>query len=174
VFLAALAPLAAGASALGSLAVPLMIGGTILSAVGSITSGLAQNAASKANARALKQQATLATQRAALAEAQSRRRSQRLLATQRAGFAAAGVTATGTPLLVAEDTVEQAELDALTIRFGGATEAASLRTQARIERFQGKQAVTSGILGAGTTLLTNFGQIGQSLLPAASVASGGK
>lgn len=152
---------------LAVIALAATVAGTVISAVGQLQAGQAAAQAGELNAQSAEADARAAKDRAALDEARSRRETRRFVATQRARFGAAGVTFTGTPLLVIEDTVREAELDALTIRFGGETEAARLRRQAALDRFEGKQAKRSSFFRAGTTLLTggvSAAQQGKSLL----------
>lgn len=81
----------------------------------------------------------------------SLRQTRRLLASQQVAFAKAGVATTvGTPLDVFGDTVAEAELAALRIRFGRNNEAAGLRQR-------GKEAQLSGILSGISTVLGGVG-----------------
>ena len=113
-----------------------------------------QQKAAKYNAKVAENQATAARNAAAIREQQHREQVRRLAAGQRAGYGGAGVTGEGSPLLVMADTLEQAELDAQRIRYGGEVSATGLQSQARLQRFQGDQYARAGALGAGTTLLS--------------------
>jgi hypothetical protein len=89
----------------------------------------------------------------------------RRMGTLRAQLGASGAVSTaGTPLLLQTTQAEESELQNLTIGYEGATEASrarSVASQYRMEgqmaKARGKSARTAGYLGAGTTLLTGFG-----------------
>jgi hypothetical protein len=126
---------------------------TVVSSGASIVQGVQASNAAKANARAYEADAVAAQQAAALAEQQSRRESERLLSTQRARYAAAGVTLEGSPLLVQVDSAKQAELEALTIRYGGNVEATANRNKAAFQRSNASAYRAAGLINAGQTLL---------------------
>lgn len=132
----------------------IAIAGTVASIGASIAGGVQQQAAAKANAKA-------ATQAAAFDELRQRERAQKLLAQQRVGYAKGGVTLEGTPTEVLADTAADAEIDALAIRWGGASRAAAFKAQ-------GQQALIGGVTGAAGALLTGVTSYGSQLLPASS------
>jgi hypothetical protein len=78
----------------------------------------------------------------------------KLLSSQKAAYGKSGVDLAGSPLLALQETVEQGELDALAIRYGGDVDASRNRSAAEISRMEGKAARTSGYLQAGSTLLS--------------------
>ena len=120
----------------------------VVGAIGSIAGGIGARRAGDFNAAVARRDAEIARQRATREEADSRRRSQRILAAQRAGFSAAGVTLEGTPLLVEEESAGEAELDALTLRFGGRVEASRFEARARAAEFGGRAAFAKSLFGA--------------------------
>jgi hypothetical protein len=136
----------------------LAVIGTAFSAVGAIQQGQAAASTADYNAR-------VATQNAAYEERIQREKAQRLMAQQSSGYLKAGVAMSGTPLDVLADTAAQAELDALAIRYGGATQAAGYRAQ-------GAAAKTAGYIGTGTTLLTGASSWGKDLFPTAPAPTG--
>jgi len=81
-----------------------------------------------------------------------------------AGMGAAGaVTSAGTPLLIQAKQQAESELENLMIGYEGATQASRLRSEANLQRTQGKiygqkakTARTASYIGAGSTLLTGF------------------
>jgi hypothetical protein len=83
----------------------------------------------------------------------------RHMATMRARYAASGVTMEGTPLLVMMDTARQVEKDLQRIRWGGEAQANAFEGEAGLQRMMGKQAYQTGIMGAGTSLLTGASRI---------------
>lgn len=134
----------------------MTVGGTLVGAAGAISSGVAAQQAAEFDAAIARQRAEIERQRGALEEQSERRRSRAILGAQRAAFSRAGVTLEGTPLLVQEETAAEAELDALTVRFGGQLNAARELARARAERFGGRAALSAGLFRAGSTLLTGF------------------
>lgn len=108
--------------------------------VGSIVGGVLANRDAKANAKNVR--------RIGAAEEEDKRRAnRRIIASQQVAFAKAGIaTGTGTALDVLGDTVAEAELAALRVRFGRKAEADALKDQ-------GRAALTAGIIeGTGTIL----------------------
>lgn len=100
-------------------------------------------------------QAEAAENKAKYEENIHRERVRKLLSTQRALLGGSNIDmSVGTPLLVAEDTVGQGELDALAIRYGGDVEAARARSEGRLAKMQGKAAATASYMKAGSSLLS--------------------
>lgn len=121
-----------------------------MSAIGSIVGGIAANSTAKSGANNLKRLGKAE-------EEDERRKNSRLIASQEVAFAKAGIAlGSGTPLDVLGDSVAEAELQALRIRFARKTEADNLKQE-------GKQAMVLGIIeGAGSLLSTaaSFGAAG--------------
>ena len=46
-------------------------------------------------------------------------------------------------------------MDALTLRYRGEIEQAGLKAQAKMKKYEGRQALYSGLAGAGSKLLTS-------------------
>lgn len=133
--------------------------GAGVSAIGTIQAGRAQAQMAEYNAQVAERDAEIATTSAAYEEAQFRHEGEELKSVQRARYAKSGVTMTGTPLLVLEDTAAQIERDALAIRYGGSLEAARATSAASMARFTGKQARTASYYRAGGSLLTGASQV---------------
>lgn len=127
---------------------------TGLQAVGTLAAGAQQAQAANFNAQAAERDAVAARERAAFAEAQTRRRALVLAAQNRANAAASGVQMEGSPLDVLAFNAQQAELDALSTRWQGDAEAAALRSRAGADRWRARNAMTGGLIGAGTAILT--------------------
>lgn len=124
------------------------------SAYGVVQQGRAQEKASKFQAAAFAQQAKREREIAAANERDFRRQQSRLLARRRALMGVSGVeTATGSPLLVAQDFVGETELQALRVRRGGEIRATRLEQQSQLERFRGRNARTQGYLRGGALIL---------------------
>lgn len=153
---------------MGAFAVPLMIAGGVMGAMGQYQQGRQeeQNLKNQArlanrNALAAEQQARVARQQAGREEETLRKQARRQIGQQSAAIAQSGIGFGGTAGLLQEDSALQAELDALNIRYGGELEASSLLDQAKMSRYEGKilkqnakQAKRAGIMGAATSLLS--------------------
>jgi len=131
----------------------------LASAGGTAIGAEQQRKASSYNADVAEQDALAAKDKAEADEQAHRENVRRILASQRALYGASGVDMAGTPLLVMESTAEQGELDALTIRYGGDVAAAKERSAANLYKMQGRNAMTSGAINAGTTLLAGAGNV---------------
>ncbi len=127
---------------------------TLVAAGGSVYSGIQQQKAAEASADTAEEAAAATREKAAYDEKMHREKMQKILSSQQAAYGTSGVTTEGSPLLVMEDTARQGELDALAIRYGGDVEAAQKRSAANLYRMQGNTAMTSGIIGAGSSLLS--------------------
>jgi hypothetical protein len=153
----------------------LLGAGLGLEAVGMIGQGAAASAQAKGQQAVAEYNAKVATQQAA-AEQQATLYKQRLTAeaanrtagTLRANLGASGVVPSeGTPLQLQAQQASQAEIDQLMLGYQGSVAEQQQMDQATLDRLQasiyGKQAqsaMTAGMIGAGTTLLTGFGKIG--------------
>lgn len=129
---------------------------TAVSSAGQLYSGYQQSKAASYNAKVQEQAAVAAEQKAEYDETAHRQRVQSILSSQRALYGKSGVELTGSPLLVLEDTAKQGEMDALAIRYGGDVEAAQQRSGAALSKMQSSSALTSGVLGAGSSLLSGY------------------
>lgn len=153
---------------MGAAAVPLLLGGSAaLQAVGSIQQGNAAYASAQSqasadlyNAQANEQRAGQALDRSAQEEQAQRRGARSALGAARGAALESGVGVEGSAGLVYEQSVKNAELDALNIRYGGVLEAQGFREEAKMNRISaanalraGKQARTAGYIGAGTAVL---------------------
>lgn len=144
-----------------------------------ISSAQAQSSMSSYNALIARQNAALTASQMEIAkkekgiiEARYRAQSEKTLASQRTGYAKAGVQMEGTPLLVAAETMGEAEIDALAIRYAGTVEQSQLlatqagyQQQATLEKMRGKMYRTSGYLQAGTSLLSGASNITTMYMP---------
>jgi len=132
--------------------------GAVVAAYDTYESGQQQQAASEYNKKVARNQAQAARDAASIQEEAVRDRDRRLLARQRAEVGASGYTAEGSPLSVMLDSAQEAELEALRVRYGGAAQAAGAQSDAQLQSFYGKNASRAGTIGAGTTLLTGAAQ----------------
>jgi hypothetical protein len=134
--------------------------GAGFSAYGQVQQGHNQAAWASYNAKMAERDARTAEQNAKYAAAQKRRETKRLLGRQRALYGKAGVTMEGSPLIVAQETAAEGEMDALMIERGYSIEAQRYRAEKELYKVQGVAAKRTGYWGAGTTLLTQAGKYG--------------
>lgn len=133
--------------------------GAVTSAAGAMQQGAAQQNMANYNAAVAEREAESARRAAAFEESAQRDRAEKVKSTQRALFAKSGVTPEGSPLLVEADTAQQAEQDALAIRYSGSVAEARAKSQAALDRMQGKVAKQAGYFKAGSSLLTGASRL---------------
>lgn len=149
-----------------------LIGGGILSAVGSISQGFAARSAAKANARAAEahgeaaqdaaevearqaernaeaaeMDAELAVVTASFNERRFRRRAEVMQAENRALIGASGFTFEGSPMEVLTENAREIEEEALLIRYEGSLQERALLQEARLQRFQAEVSRFEGRQG---------------------------
>lgn len=127
--------------------------GAAVSAIGAISSAVQQRDAAKYNESMANQQALAAQQTAAANAERQRRAAQRQIGSMEASYAASGVSIEGSPMEILEQSAREAELDRLNILYGGAQQAAGYRNTAALEGAKSQNAMTSGILKAGSSLM---------------------
>jgi hypothetical protein len=142
-------------------------------AVGSLMQGqaaksaaMAQASANEQNARIADEQARDAVRRGAYEELKFRRQAAILQGQQRSMLAASGVEVdTGSPLAIQDASRREADQDAAVIRFDAEREAwahgvqaTNYRNAASAARAEGRNAMTAGLIGAGTGLLSVGGE----------------
>lgn len=139
-------------------AMPFITGAsTVISTASTIQQGRAAQAAGEFNARVSEAEAKVAREQAARDEEALRRESTSLLGKQRAAIAEAGLSSGGTTGLLADQSAVLAELDALNIRYQGATRGTGLLSQAAASRFGGAQSRKAAGLLAGAQLVSGVG-----------------
>lgn len=141
--------------------ITLAIIGIAVSAGGQILSGIQQYKAASYSAKVYEQEAKTQKQAAAYEEKKHRESVQRFIGIQRSRYGASGIdiSAGGSAQTIINDTAAQGELDALAIRYGGDIAAIQAKNRASMSRFEGKSALTSGLFGAGSTLLSGASSI---------------
>lgn len=131
----------------------LQIAAAVVGAIGSISQAQAAKNAANYNAQLAERNAVIARQQAAANEDAQRRHANRVLGRMRSGYGASGVTSEGSPLDVLEDSVAEAELDALNIRYQGELGAMGYQSEAAMQRTAGKNAMRQGYFRAAGSLL---------------------
>lgn len=137
----------------------LLIGGTAVSAIGSIQQGNAAKQAANFNAQVANNNAIAARQNAA-ANAKRQEREARLRAgANRAAAGASGIQLSGSVLDLLEDNAMEEELDRLTILHQGELQASGLESSATLLRAEGSAAQRAGFAGAASTLLSGASEL---------------
>lgn len=130
-----------------------------LSVAGSVASGAQQQQMANYQAKAYEQQAQADAQASAFEAAQEKKKQDLLQASARAQVGASGVAVAGSPTEVLSANAVQNQLDLKAIQYGSQLRQNSLRTQADISRFSGKQAMTGGIIKAGGNLVSGLSNL---------------
>lgn len=139
----------------------LLLAGAGAGALGSISQGNQQAAASNANAQQLEARASADTAQAAAQATLDQQNSRRQMAAAFANAGASGVDpGQGSPLSVMSDLAAQGELTRRLSIYRGDVASTGDLNQAALTRWQGSQAKQAGFLRAGTTLLTAAGFAG--------------
>lgn len=144
---------------MGALAVPLMIGGTLLQAAGQIQAGNAAKNVANANAQIALQEAAAKRDSAKYEGLKLSRERNDLMEQQRRVYGAAGVEgSTGTPLETMMRTAAEYERDIGMTGIAANNAMLKGENEASIYQYMGKQQQTAGWFGAGSTLLSGFGK----------------
>ncbi len=134
--------------------IALTIASAAVSTAGAISQGRAANKAAKFQAAQLQQQADRDRQLAAQEARDLRDSESRRQAALRARVAGGGATLEGSPLAVLSDLAGESEFQAIRRVASGEIAANRAEGQAALRRFEGRNAKRSGLLKAGSTLLT--------------------
>lgn len=130
---------------------PMLIASMVAAGGSAVMEAQAQAQSLQSQAAAAEYNATVARQEAAAEEARRRRESKRQMGAMRAARAKSGVTAEGTPLLVAAESAEMAEIDALNARWTG-------ESSARLDEARAKSAKRAIPYAVGSSLLSGVSQ----------------
>lgn len=133
-----------------------LVGGGV-AAYSSYQSGQATKRLMNYNADLAKQDAMVRERDGRILANAQRDQNRRLLARQRALYSKGGVDMTGTPLLVQAEQVGQLEMAALEVERTASIEAGRLRTQAVMDKMQGRAAARAGNLNAVASILQGTG-----------------
>lgn len=138
----------------------MMVAGIGMSAYGQYAAGQQAAATADYNAKLQERQAQTDEQRAVIASRRQADEASRRMSSLRARMGASGVKPTsGTALAVLGEQAKQSSLENLTIGYEGQIGAAQKRQQAAATRTAGKSKKLAANIGAGTTLLTGFGNL---------------
>ena len=141
------------------IAVAVVVVGGALTAYSQHEAGQAAKATANYNAKLAENEAKAKEQQAHVESQQMQKQKERLIAAQRAGFAKGGAVITeGTPLLLMAEQAGEAELDILNQQRNRAMEATSLKSEATLQKYQGKQAARAANIQAAGTVLSTAGK----------------
>ena len=155
--------------------VTMAVVGTGMMAGGQIYSGMAASAEGKSAENMAKYNAAMDEREAKSIEARTKvqqrlqaEEAERRMGTLRAGLGASGaVTTAGSPLMIQTTQAVEDELANLMTGYTGREEATAARSGAALSRMEGKMArqrgkagMYAGFIGAGSSLLTGFGDSG--------------
>lgn len=143
---------------------PTLIAATIISGVvtagSQIYSAVQNKSLADYNASVAQANAQSAREWAEYRENREREQQKSRRAQMTVNFLKSGVSInSGSPAVVLEEQLVQDEMDALAIRRGGLAEAAGFTSQAEGFKRSGSSAFTSGVIGAGSTIITTGAQV---------------
>lgn len=145
-----------------AVALPVMammsVAGTAMSAYGQLQAGQAQKRISEQNARLAEMNAAQSDLATADKISQLRRNNSLVLGAQKAGYAKAGVAREGTVLDMLTETVLMGERDVYRVEEENRLTKQALMFGAAQERYKGSVAQQNSYWGAGSTLLSGWGQ----------------
>lgn len=134
--------------------------GAIVSAAGSLFSGMMQAQSYKAQAAQMERQAQIERQRGEFESQRERERHRRVAGEQRAAYLASGVALEGTPTDVIIDSGQENEIDIQTIKYGAKIRADNYSYSARIAKMNAGHAMAGGAIGALSPLIGGFRSLG--------------
>jgi hypothetical protein len=133
----------------------LMAASTGVSVIGSLTQSKAQSNASNYNATVANQNAQITIDQGNAAALQQGISAQRKIGAMRAAYGASGVSSdAGSPLDVLADSVRSAVLDQQITKYNYGLRALGYKQTAALDSSQAKNASTSGVLNAGSALMS--------------------
>lgn len=141
--------------------------GMAVSAISVISSAQQQKKASEYNSAMATQQAAAANQVAAANAERQQRTARAQIGGMEAQYAASGISMEGSPIEILEQSAREAELDRMNIIYGGQAQAAGYQRTAALESAKASNAMASGYLKAGSSILgglssssTSYGRAG--------------
>lgn len=147
---------------------PVGIAAAGLSAVGSLFEGITANSAAKARARQLEMQAQQARQEGGVAAQMGIADDQRMQAHAATLAAANGGGFEGSAMNVLNDLQQQSLFKAKSTVYRAQSQANNADYEASVARQEGKNALISGAIKAGSSLLSGFGQASEAKRAAAA------
>lgn len=137
---------------MGPLAITAAASGA-LSAAGALYEGQAAYKAGQMNAGMLRLKASQIRQQAQYEEQQSLVNARKIVGDMKANYGASGITQEGSPLDMMEESIKNANQDAMNIKYRGEMDARNSEFQAGMAEFQGASARRSSYFQAAGALL---------------------
>lgn len=137
----------------------LILGGGILGFIGQRQEAEARAQSLEFNATVAEQEAEISKKIRELEKGQEEKRLKSFISTQQALFAKSGVTLSGSPLAVIEESAAAGELDIIIGNINASIEQSRLQSEADIRRAEAKSRIATGKTRAGLTLLSTGLQI---------------
>lgn len=131
----------------------LTIGSAALSAVGSISQGIAANKQAEANAQIYEAQAKNIAEAQKITASQYRTKENQLRGKAIANAARSGLKISGSTANSISQSIMQLQMDNSYEQFNLQTQKINAYNNAELQRYQGRQALTKGFINAGTTAL---------------------
>jgi len=125
-----------------------------LNAFGQFQAGAEQERIENFNASIAEQEARNVRASEVLNQFQKKKQIAQIMGSQRAAFAKAGVSYTGSPIVLAHESLTNAEMDLSISKHNAELKAQRLESEARIRGFRAKAAKRAGTRRAITTLLS--------------------
>jgi len=145
----------------------LALGASAMQAAGAVAGGIQANNTAKYNAKILERQGRQEIMSAASEAGSIRRKAQQETGSQIASVAGSGFEIDGSPADVIAQNAAEMELESMQTLWSGQAKAVTYQNQARMTRFEGKQAQTAGIISGVSTMAMGaasaFGGGGMSL-----------
>ncbi len=139
----------------------LILGGGILQSIGQRQEAESRAQALEFNATVAKQEGIISVKKRELERGQEEKRLKTFVSSQRAIFAKAGVTLSGSPIQVIEESTAAGELDIIIGDINASIEQSRLQSESEIRRAEAKSRRATGKTRVGLTLLTSGLQAGQ-------------
>ena len=133
--------------------------GQILSAGGTLASGIAAKRAADFNAEMALLQGQQASEQGALAASEANRQTIQRLAAARAGATENGFALTGSVSDLLSQAGRQGQLDYLTAVYDGTVRNVGAKNSAALYKMQGRGALTESFLGAGSKLIGGMADV---------------
>lgn len=149
----------------------LLIAGTVISAISSIQQGAYQRKVANYNAKVLENEKVALQQKAELDVEKHRETVRRLKGSQRVATAASGIDFSGSPVDVLFDTEKRSLLDEKIIKYNAQQGIAGTESEIALTLAEGDQAYRTGLIDAGTTILSGAGKFYKSKNKRASLLS---
>lgn len=141
-------------------AIPIIMAITaVAGAASAYQSGRVQKATANYQAKIAEQDASEALRAGAEEEASFRKKARAMQGSNIANLGSAGISLSGSPLLVMAETEHEIEQEAFGIRRGAAFSASRNVAQAGVYRETGKHAYKQGLMGAGGSLMQGAGSL---------------